>query len=93
TIAAGDEFASSDAEVMLTNVVLVAPDHRRFLAGDAIGRINDGSGVEQISADKQVASVRYINVAGMESNEPFDGMNIVVTTYTDGTTTTAKVLR
>ena len=93
TIAAGDEFASSDAEVMLTNVVLVAPDHRRFLAGDASGRINDGSGVEQISADKQVASVRYINVAGMESNEPFDGMNIVVTTYTDGTTTTAKVLR
>jgi hypothetical protein len=40
-----------------------------------------------------VAGVRYINVAGMESNEPFDGMNIVVTTYTDGTTTTAKVLR
>ena len=34
--------------------------------------------------------VRYINVAGQESDTPFDGVNIIVTTYTDGTTTTAK---
>ena len=93
TIAASDEFTASDAEVVLTNVVLVATDHKRYLSSDAIGRLNDGSGVEQINADRQVANVRYINVAGMESDEPFDGLNIVVTTYTDGTTTTAKVLR
>ena len=44
-------------------------------------------------ASKQVASVRYYNLAGVESNEPFKGMNIRVTTYTDGTRHTEKVVR
>lgn len=92
TVAASDEFDASTAEVVLTNVVLATPEHR-YLAGDAFGRLNDASGVEQINADREIANVRYINVAGMESNEPFDGVNIVVTTYTDGTTTTSKVLK
>ena len=92
TVAATDEFDASTAEIVLTNVVLATPEHR-YLAGDAFGRLNDASGVEQINADREIANVRYINVAGMESNEPFDGVNIVVTTYTDGTTTTSKVLK
>lgn len=42
---------------------------------------------------KQVESVRYYNVMGMESKQPFEGINIVVTRYTDGTTSTMKVIR
>ena len=42
---------------------------------------------------KQVAGVKYYNLAGIESDQPFDGVNIVVTTYTDGTRSSAKVLR
>ena len=42
---------------------------------------------------KTVSSVKYVNLAGIESSKPFDGWNIVVTTYTDGTQSTAKVLR
>ena len=42
---------------------------------------------------KTVAGVKYVNIAGMESNVPFDGVNIVVTTYTDGTKTAAKVIK
>ena len=41
----------------------------------------------------QVASVRYIGVNGVESDKPFQGVNVVVTTYTDGTRTTAKVVK
>ena len=37
--------------------------------------------------------VKYVNVAGMESNTPFDGVNIVVTTYTDGTHSAVKVIK
>ena len=51
------------------------------------------TGVEQLTADKEVAAIRYINVAGQESDTPFDGMNIVVTTYTDGTVSTVKVMK
>ena len=35
----------------------------------------------------------YYNSLGMQSNEPFDGINIVVTRYSDGTTSTTKVMR
>lgn len=50
------------------------------------------TGVNDLNA-KAVSSVRYINVAGMESTTPFQGVNLVVTTYTDGTTSTAKVIK
>ncbi|MBR5635148.1 MAG: choice-of-anchor J domain-containing protein, partial [Prevotella sp.] len=42
---------------------------------------------------KTVAGVKYVNIAGMESNVPFDGVNIVVTTFTDGTVSTTKVVK
>ena len=42
---------------------------------------------------KQVLSHTYYNIAGMSSNKPFDGMNIVVTRYSDGTFSTTKVIR
>ena len=44
-------------------------------------------------ANKQVASRRYFNVAGQEAAEPFEGVNIVETTFTDGTKSTEKVVR
>ena len=94
TVTATEEYGARQAEVVLTNVVLVTTDNETYLAGDATGMINDNlTGVEQLTADKEVAAIRYINVAGQESDTPFDGMNIVVTTYTDGTISTVKVLK
>ena len=42
---------------------------------------------------KAVKSVKYVNIAGMVSDVPFQGINIVVTEYTDGTRTTTKMLK
>ena len=42
---------------------------------------------------KAVAGVRYYNLAGQGSDKPFEGINIVVTTLTDGTTTATKVIK
>ena len=42
---------------------------------------------------KAVKSVKYVNLAGVESAQPFDGVNIVVTTYNDGTFATSKVIK
>jgi hypothetical protein len=50
------------------------------------------SGVNEMNADKAVASVRYFNVAGQEMAQP-SGMTIKVTTYTDGTTSAVKVMK
>ena len=48
--------------------------------------------VNEMNADKAVAGVRYFNMAGQEMKEA-NGMTIVVTTYTDGTTSAAKVMK
>ena len=77
TVTATEEYGARNAEVLLTNVMFV----------------NATGVVEQLTTDKQIAAIRYINMAGQESEKPFDGLNIVVTTYTDGTTSTVKVLR
>ena len=49
--------------------------------------------VSDVTKTKTVKQVRYYNLTGMESSEPFDGVNVVVTTYSDGTKSTAKVLK
>lgn len=51
------------------------------------------TGISTIAGSAQVESVRYINVAGMESDKPFAGMNIVVTRYSNGTTTITKMIK
>ncbi len=46
-----------------------------------------------VASNGEVKSVKYVNVAGMVSDVPFEGVNIVVTEYTDGSRTTSKMLR
>ena len=50
------------------------------------------TGISEMTADKAVANVRYFNMAGQEMQQA-NGMTIVVTTFTDGTTSTAKVMK
>ena len=49
--------------------------------------------VSTVKTNAQVASVKYINVAGMVSDRPFEGINLIETTYTDGTRTVTKVVK
>ena len=51
------------------------------------------TGVNDVNSAKEVKGVSYFNMMGVESAQPFDGVNIMVTTYTDGTSSAAKVLR
>jgi hypothetical protein len=50
-------------------------------------------GVNVVNAVKTVAGVKYVNAAGLQSSKPFEGINVVVTTYTDGTTSVAKQIK
>ena len=49
--------------------------------------------INNICDVKQVVGVKYYNVAGIESDTPFQGVNIVVTRYSDGSTSTVKILK
>ena len=48
--------------------------------------------VEEILAGKTVVNVRYFNMAGQEMQQA-QGLTIMVTTYTDGTTSAVKVVK
>ena len=52
--------------------------------------ILSSASVDEIESAKQVIDVKYVNAAGITSETPLDGVNIVVTTHSDGTRTTTK---
>ena len=49
--------------------------------------------VADVAASKQVAGVDYYNMQGQRSTSAHEGVNVVVTRYTDGTTRVAKVVK
>ena len=60
---------------------------------DATFTISVVTAVNDVNVNKAVAGVKYYNLAGVESDMPFDGVNVVVTTYTDGTKAASKVIK
>lgn len=51
------------------------------------------TGVESLDTTREVVGMKYYNPAGIESHTPFKGVNIVVTRYSDGSSTTTKILK
>ena len=61
---------------------------------NAGGNSNDNVvSVKEVLGNKAIESVHYYNMMGMEGKTPFEGINIVVTRYTDGSTSTIKVMK
>ena len=53
-------------------------------------KLNDETITSIETIDNGVKKVTYYNVQGIESSEPFDGLNVVVTEYNNGTKKTNK---
>ena len=51
------------------------------------------SGIPTVTPNKEIKSVLYYNLQGMSSNVPFNGFNIKVTTYSDGTRSSEKIIK
>lgn len=49
--------------------------------------------VDNLQLGKNVTRITYYNALGIASDTPFQGVNIVVTRYSDGSTTTTKILK
>ena len=54
---------------------------------------NVPTAITTVAGNAAIQSVTYYSVSGVASATPHSGMNIVVTRYSDGTTTTAKVVK
>ena len=84
-----------------------APRLRNFTTGNA-GTLPEGyrnvvvfplrldkeviTAIDEVESGKSVTSVSYCDLQGRMSDKPLRGVNIKVTTYSDGTTTREKVL-
>lgn len=51
------------------------------------------TGIDNVSTAKNVTGVKYYNAQGIESATPFDGLNIVVKVYDDGSRQATKILK
>ncbi len=52
-----------------------------------------GIGAVKMDVNREVVGVTYVNTIGQVSSTPWQGVNMVVTRYSDGSTTTRKVIR
>ena len=57
------------------------------------GAAGVATAVSEIAYHGEVVGQTYYNIQGMESDQPLDGVNIVVTRYSDGATSISKVIR
>ncbi len=82
-----------NAEVISETEVLI---YQYYPGGNiAVYRLTKvGGGIEELINDnnKVVAGVRYFNIMGQEMTEA-NGLTIIVTTYTDGTSSAVKVMK
>ncbi|MBR5639909.1 MAG: hypothetical protein IKW83_09115 [Muribaculaceae bacterium] len=90
----GESGAGHDHNTMALNEGGNGKDY--FIAEDKVtAKFNNGTptSIGTVKAESQVASVTYYNAMGIASSRPHQGVNIVVTRYTDGSTKTEKVLK
>ncbi|MCQ2290162.1 MAG: hypothetical protein MJZ63_02660 [Muribaculaceae bacterium] len=83
--------AAKRAQGVVANYYLVYPISNFKWEGSVVDGIV--TGINDVNAGRKVMSVKYINVTGNQSSKPFDGINIMVTTYSDGTVGSRKFVK
>lgn len=63
------------------------------LAVAPVLKYDEPTAISAVVGDRQEVSRTCYNVAGIASDKPFDGINIVVTRYSDGSQAATKILR
>ena len=91
--------ASSSNAPRRAGAELTPADYDYYIAEGECEFHQDGgsgvvTGIDGVKADlnHEVESVNYVNTIGQVSNRPWQGVNVVVTRYTDGTTKTTKAV-
>ena len=63
-----------------------------YNTGEGVVAPEEVSGINEVDV-KTVKDVQYININGQVSDRPFDGINVVVTNYTDGSKDVKKIMK
>ena len=85
--------ASVVGDINVDGIELVTADCQTVLLDAFTISVNNTTNVNELNNAKTVARVDYYNLAGQQIDHPVNGVTLVVTTYTDGTRTTTKVIQ
>lgn len=93
----GDALLSTasvvDTEDGAKATVLIYSDDLKSAKTITVNMTGKVTGIDEVVTEATAVGTTYYNLLGVSSKEPFEGINIVVTTYDDGTTTTHKVIK
>ena len=74
----------------------LSADGKYYVAEKVVTTKIQGEGIvtdlDNLKANHEVMGVNYVNTMGQVSNRPWQGVNVVVTRYSDGSTTTTKAV-
>ena len=85
---------SGEGEILVDGIQLVTSEGQTICpSGFSIMMTQQATAVNELAGSKMVDHVDYYNLAGQRIEHPESGVTLVVTTYTDGTSTTAKVIK
>jgi hypothetical protein len=67
-------------------------DQMYYVVESTLEWTNIPTSVNEINVANEVSKT-YVNAQGIKSDKPFNGLNIVITRYSDGTVRTTKVIK
>ena len=90
-----DVTATSDinSAIYVDGIELVTTDCQTVLLDAFAIGVNSATAVNELATDKAIANVEYFNIAGQRLDRPESGVSFIVTTYTDGTRITKKIIK
>ncbi len=83
----------ADTEDGAVATVIVYSDDLKNKATYTVNMTGNVTGINDVVTEAEAVSTTYYNLLGVQSNTPFSGINVVVTTYSDGTRTARKVVK
>ncbi len=82
-----------EGSIIVDDIEMVTANCQTILMNNFTIDVNSTTSVNELSGVKAVARVDYFNLAGQQIDRPSSGVTLVVTTYTDGTRSTTKVIK
>ena len=82
-----------ESEMLVDNIQLVTPEGLSVCPSGFVIAMDNTTSVNEQAVAKVVDHIDYYNIAGQRIDCPESGVTLTVTTYTDGTRTTTKVIK
>lgn len=80
-------------EILVSGIELVTPEGKIVHPGSFTIKKGQFTTIKEIEGSKVVDHIDYYNLAGQRIDRPESGVNLVVTTYSDGARTTTKLIK